>query len=265
MNKTEDLIIVKQLPIIEEQLKSISEEVKSKVNDALALVCNKEALPKVKEARAELNKMFKDIDERRKAVKQKIAEPYVQFEEKYKEYIADVFKGADHVLKTRITEVEEARRQEKRDVVKLFFDEQCKKKNIEFLTFDDLGIDITLSASEQSLKEKVMEYIDKVINDVVVINSQPFRYEIMYEYQKTKNLAYSIKTVTERKNALAQADEPKAEPKMEAPKVETTTGAKPLDEKIYTVCLAISGSRRQMNSLKEFFEISGMKWEAIKK
>ena len=51
-----ELIIVKQLPMIEEHLKERSEEIEKKVENAKSLVCTEENVKTIKEVRTELNK-----------------------------------------------------------------------------------------------------------------------------------------------------------------------------------------------------------------
>ena len=55
----QDLIVVKQLPIIQEQLKQLSTEIEQKVENAKSLVCTEETVKEVKQVRADLNKEFK--------------------------------------------------------------------------------------------------------------------------------------------------------------------------------------------------------------
>ena len=62
----EELIIVKQLPIIEENLKKLSEEIDLKVNNATNLICSEETVKEVKKVRAELSNKFKELETQRK-------------------------------------------------------------------------------------------------------------------------------------------------------------------------------------------------------
>ena len=66
MPNNQELIVIKQLPIIEEQLKTLSEEIDKKVTDATALVCTEETIKQVKTTRADLNKQFAELEEKRK-------------------------------------------------------------------------------------------------------------------------------------------------------------------------------------------------------
>ena len=53
-----ELIVVKQLPVIEERLKELSTEIDEKVNTALALECTEDSYKDVKKVRTELGKQF---------------------------------------------------------------------------------------------------------------------------------------------------------------------------------------------------------------
>jgi hypothetical protein len=56
----QELIIVKQLPIIEEQLKGLSEEISKKVSKAMKLAVTEETVKEVKKVRAEL-KLLEEV------------------------------------------------------------------------------------------------------------------------------------------------------------------------------------------------------------
>ena len=47
------------------------------------------------------SKEFKDVEQQRKAVKEQVLAPYMQFEEVYKQYISDKYKSADIDLKNK--------------------------------------------------------------------------------------------------------------------------------------------------------------------
>ena len=53
-----DLIVIKQLPVIEERLKQIKEDVTTRTEQVLSLVCTEETLQTVKKERASLTKEF---------------------------------------------------------------------------------------------------------------------------------------------------------------------------------------------------------------
>ena len=67
----DELIIIKQLPVIEEHLQRIKFEIEERVDAVLSLVCSESTYKDVKKARAELNARLTDFENRRKDVKKK--------------------------------------------------------------------------------------------------------------------------------------------------------------------------------------------------
>lgn len=66
-----DLIVIKQLPIIQEQLKQLSEDIDKKVENAKGLVCTEENKQAIKQIRTTMNKEFEELENQRKKVKEK--------------------------------------------------------------------------------------------------------------------------------------------------------------------------------------------------
>ena len=184
MENLNEIIEIKQMPIIEEKLRAISEEVDRQVETALSLECNEDTVKEVKKVRTALNNNFKDLESRRKSVKEQILKPYNDFEEIYKEYISEKYKNADSQLKVKIDNVENELKSTRMDEVKSYFDELAKKEGLDFLNYSQTNINITLSASMKSLREQAKTCIDKVVDDLKLINSQEHIEEIMFEYIK---------------------------------------------------------------------------------
>ena len=181
-----NIIQVKQLPIIVEQLHEVKAEVTAKVEQALSLVCTEDTVKDVKKVRSELNKELKDFEERRKAVKKAIMTPYEQFETVYKDCISDTYKKADTELKGKIDNVENELKEQKKAEVKGYFDEYLTATGIDFVTFENAHINVTLSASMKSLKEQAKAFIDKIVDDLNVINTQEHKDDILYEYKRKR-------------------------------------------------------------------------------
>lgn len=279
-----EIIIVEQLPIITERLQEIKAEVTAKVNDAMSLVCTKETLAAVKNARAELNKDFKDFEERRKEVKTAIMKPYNDFDAVYKECITDVFKNADTELKGKIDSVENALKEERATDVKAYFDELCQSAHIDFVTFENAGINVTLSASLKSLKEQAAQFIGRICDDLNLIGVQEHKDEILFLYKKADGFAFlnaskSITFVAEKYRVIeeekAREEERKAKAEAEQKAVEkvdtvvetlTPPTAEPIappivEEKILTVQFTVKGTMTQLKALKEFLNREGYDYE----
>lgn len=202
----ESLIVVQQLPIIKEQLHSIKAQAQQSVDEALALACTEESLKVVKERRAALNRDRKDLDARRMAVKKQIMQPFEDFDAVYKECVTDVYGPADEKLKAKIADVEDGLRADKEKKVAAYFSELVKAAGVEWVSYSDVGIAVTLTASLKSLKTKVKDYVDKVSADVGCINGMGNAPEIMAEYKQCRNLAVSINSVSQRKDRIAREE-----------------------------------------------------------
>lgn len=261
-----ELIRVAQLPIIEEQLRTLSAEIDEKVNLAKALVCTEDTVKEVKKVRSELAKQFAELEEQRKAVKKAVLAPYERFESVYKEFVSDKYKSADTALKTKIDDVQNEIKSNKESTVKEYFDEYKQAVGIGWLTFDMAGLNITLSVTEKKLKEQVKGFVDRVSNDLSVIEMQEDSTEILVEYQKTINLSQSMQIVKDRKAQLERMKAAEAERKAtEALKEEKATAVEVLSvpkiEQILTATFKVKGTLEQLKELKVFLEKGGYYYE----
>lgn len=269
-----EIIVVKQLPVIVEQLQKIKADVTERVSEAMSLVCTEDTVQAVKKSRAELNKEFKGWEDKRKEVKKAVMSPYEQFEEVYKECITDVFKQADTDLKSKIDSVELELKEKKAAEVKAYFEEYLASKNITMpLTFECTNINVTLSASLKSLKEQAKAFIDRVCDDLNLIETQEHKEEIYLEYNGAYflNVSGAITAVVNRHKALEEAKAREAERKAREEaciaarkKVETVveTLTPPVEEeKILTVKFTVKGTKSQLKALKEFLNNGGYDYE----
>lgn len=274
-----EIIAVKQLPIIVEQLHEVKAEVTAKVEQALSLVCTEDTVKDVKKVRSELNKELKDYEERRKAVKTAIMKPYNDFEEIYKDCISDTYKKADTELKGKIDSVENELKEQKRKEVWYYFEELCEANSLDFITFENANINVTLSASMKSLKDQAKNFVFKVVDDLNLIDTQEHKDEIMYEYKQSLNVSNAITTVANRYKAIEKAkareEERKAREQAETEavaKVESVVEAvapptvEPIappveEEKTYTLKFTVRGTMSQLKALKEFLTNGGYDYE----
>lgn len=268
----QDLIIVKQLPIIQEQLKQLSEEIDKKVENAKGLVCTEETVKEVKQVRADLNKEFKDLENQRKLVKEQVLAPYMQFEEVYKQYVSDKYKSADVELKNKVDTIENELKVKKEQDIKDYFEEYKTANNIDFITYGQARINVTLTASMKSLKEQVKTFIDKIVDDLNLIETQEHKAEILVEYKQTLNVSQSITIVTNRFKAIEEEKRKQEEFIKEASKAVIITKeekqeilqAPVVEEKqedILTVNFKVKGTRTKLKALKEFLENGGYDYE----
>lgn len=266
-----NLIVIKQLPVIEEHLQKMKLEIEQRVGIANALECSEDTRNEVKKVRTQLNKDLEDFENRRKEVKKKIEEPYKQFEQIYKENISEPFKAGISKLDEKIRTVESGIKSEKERKVKAYFDEYQKSMGIDFLSLEKSGIQITLSASEKSLKTAAKEYIDKVSDDLKLIETQEYSNEILIEYKKNLSVSAAITTVLNRHRELdeiaaAKAEQEKTSAQLKAaedtvdeimteiapPTVETEQ-----KEAIFELTFTVRATKNKLRDLKEFLTDGG--------
>lgn len=289
----QDLIVVKQLPQIEEHLKELSLDVDKKVENAKNLICTEENVTTIKQIRASLNKEFKEVENQRKIVKEQILAPYMQFEEIYKMYISDKYKSADNDLKEKIDSTENELKNIKEQEIKDYFEEYKKANNIDFVTYSQARINVTLSASRKSLKEQAKQFIDKIVDDLKLIDTQEHKAEILVEYKQSLNVSQAITSVTNRFKAIEEEKKKQEELKRKQleeaqrradesirvqteatrqalenfiPKTEETILQTPViieekQEEILTLRFAVRGTRTKLRELKQFLENGGYDYE----
>ena len=272
-----EIIVVKQLPVIQEQLQQIKAQVTARVENALSLVCDENTVKIVKEERADLNKELKYWEEKRKEVKKAVLSPYEQFEAVYKECISDIFKKADTELKTKIDSVENELKEQKAADVKAYFEELCQAAQIEFVTFENANINVTLSASMKSLKTQAAQFVGRICDDIALIDVQEHKDEVLFHYKKIDGFSFlnaskSITFVAEKYKTIeaekAKEAERQARAEAEAKAVEKVEEIAPPivepiappveEEKILQLTFTIKGTMAQLKEVKNFIIEKGI-------
>lgn len=288
---TNELIVVRQLPIIEDQLRTIHDTVLARVEDVLAMECTEETYKEVKKARSELNAQYRALEERRKEVKAQVEAPYKKFEAVYKACAGDLFSAADKQLAAKIAAVENGLKQKKAEQVRGYFDEYRESLGIpaDMVSFSTT---VTMSASLKSLKAQVKDYLDRVRGDLDMIATQEYKDEILVEYRKHLNASQAITAVANRHAAIErerrmreemaatverkqeaveavrevveaeQQPEPTPEPAIMPPVVvERTEDAEP--PKQYSTAFRVTGTIEQLKALKNFLVDGGFTYEQL--
>ena len=281
-----NLIVVKQLPIIEDQLRQVKASVDERVAQALALACTEETYKDVKKARADLNKEFQDLEARRREVKKAILAPYEAFEKLYKECAADAFTKADTELKAKIASVENGIKDVKREEIVAFYNEYRASLNIpdDLVPFERAGINVTMSDSKKKLQERAALFLQNVADDLKLIDTLEHKDEVMVEYRKTLSAPQAALIVDERHRQMDEAAQRRASMKsvqeaqdavqakiekvleeeqsavVSAP-VEQAIPPEAPTEKTYQVSFRVRGSIEKLKSLKEFLVNGGYDYE----
>lgn len=283
----EGLVRVAQLPVIEERLRQMKDYVEGITAEAVALACTEDTVQTVKKRRADLNRLFKALEDKRKAVKADVMAPYTDFEAVYKDCISNSFNDADDKLKAKIDAVEGEQKKRCEDYLRKWFSELTLTHNVSWLTFEQTGVKIDMASAKaktpQKLMDKLNEFAAKVALDQETIANMDGGPEIMTEYKKCLNMAAAVKTVHERWEALererkeaedrkaalierfkAEARVEAAAPEVLAPPVVQATGNREQaagDSKVYKCSFTVRATKDQLRALKNFMKQEGISYE----
>lgn len=217
-----NLITLKQKPIIEfSDMEARGLEVASEIK-ALNLETiepTEENRSVMKKIRANLNKELAVFEDQRKMIHGMITRPYKEFTDSYESNIKHLYVNAEKQLKEKISIVEAQMIENKKSDIEAYF---SSVNPFPFLSLDNVGLKIILSASDSKLKTQVDEFIEKVRSDVEAIKKMDHQVRIMSLYEKTLDASESIAKV------LSDIE---TEKRIEAEKIERERIAKEEEEK----------------------------------
>lgn len=201
---TEQLQVInlKQLPIIEERLRDVKAKIEQRTSAVMALAVTEETRADVKKIRTEIRKELEGYEAQRMAVKNAIMAPYDSFEAVYKECVLKPYKAADESLAKKISDVETGIKKQKEDDIRAFFTELTTGFGLDWLQFEQMGLNVTLSCSPKSMKEAITHHVTKIVRECAAIEDGPNSDEVMVEYQKTLDLGAACQIVQQRHKQL---------------------------------------------------------------
>lgn len=291
-----DLIVVEQLPIITEKLETLSKELDKEINEALKI--KNEAIEKInkisnsgkelekkdeeiideskksiKTTRTYIRNIKTDLENRRKAVKNAIDEPYKKFETIYNSLVKDKLSNADDELKEAVDSIENSQLMAKTEELKLFANQYIASNNLQdIITFEDIPLHITNSASNKSLQDEVLKFITSVKSDINLINLEDYKDEILVEYKENISLGFSNaklkvierhKKIEEAQKKTSELQEKKEEEtKIEEKVDEVITPVEiPSDEELIKVSFTITDTKEKIKEVVEFMKERGVNYE----
>ena len=276
-----ELIRVVQSPAIAENLIAVKQKWQQSAEEALAMVCTEDTVKAVKAMRAEMEKEFTELDERRKDVKKSLLKPY-------EEVLMPIF--TDCVLKPhsvakdaydkKIFGVESAIKQRCEDGLRDYFAELREVHHLPWLTYEQAGIKVDMASAKAKtptkLRRQLEEFVVGVSDSVDRINLLEDASEIMVEYQRTLDAADAICTVQERHQCIeeqkAAQEARKAEQDLEvemvrrvealAPPVVVKEAEKDPNEVIPRLTFTcVNATRAQLRRVREFLNMEGIEYE----
>lgn len=154
--------------------------VRAKIAGYENVVYTEENIKAAKNDRAELNKLIKAIEERRKQVKNIINEPYAVFEAELKEITALINEPVA-LIDQQVKAFEEKQKEEKKAAIKATYDENIGDL-AEVLPFEKIFDSRYLNQTYKlaTAQKEIVDKIDTVKTDLETIDSLDSKYKLMY-------------------------------------------------------------------------------------
>ena len=274
-----EIVKIEQMPKVFSQLEKIGEIIKKKTSDLDKLECTEANKQEVKSRRTEINNTLALLEAKKKEIKNKLLEPYNVFEAKYNEECKENLQNASSILTEKINTIEVQQKLEKEQELREFADEYFSHYMIkDVVKFEDIGLNITLSASIKSLKEQTKAFCERISNDLKLIDLEEYKDEIVIEYLKNLDFAKSKMLVIERHRQLEEIkkreEELKAQQEQEQeivekveevveeikPPVEIIDVEAQEVEEVFTATFTVKTTKAKLKALKNFMESEGIEY-----
>lgn len=168
--------------------------VRAKIAGYENVVYTEENIKAAKNDRAELNKLIKAIEERRKQVKNIINEPYAVFEAELKEIMALINEPVA-LIDQQVKAFEEKQKEEKKAAIKATYDENIGEL-AEVLPFEKIFDSRYLNQTYKlaTAQKEIVDKIDTVKTDLETIDSLDSKYKLNAKdvYIKTLDLSKAL-------------------------------------------------------------------------
>ena len=266
---------IKSVGEIESNMKEVKRYVENLNNYYKNITFTEETMKDAKDEKSKVNKFKSQVADYRKNIIAEYNKPIKAFEDTAKEtekLLAETY----NTINQQVANYENKQKEIKEQEIKEYF-EECKiANNIDFITYGQAKINVTLSASMKNLKEQAKSFIDKVADDLKLIETQEHKAEILVEYRQTLNVSQAITSVTNRFKAIEEekkkieqekelqefvVDTAKESDKyseqiiLNAPSIEEKT------EETLTLKFTVRGTRTKLKELKQFLESGGYDYE----
>lgn len=270
---------IKSVGEIESNMKEVKGYVENLNNYYKNISFTEETMKEAKDEKSKVNKLKKQVSDYRKNIIAEYNKPIKAFEDTAKE-TERLLTETYNTINQQVANYENKQKEIKEQEIKDYFEEYRKANNIDFITYEQAKINVTLSASMKSLKEQAKSFIDKIADDLKLIETQEHKAEILVEYKRTLNVSQTITMVTNRFKAIEE-EKKRQEQKvvhiemnkdheitqksyeqlesvfnkpLEQPKEEKT-------EEILTLKFTVRGTRTKLRELKQFLENGGYDYE----
>ena len=280
---------IKSVGEIESNMKEVKGYVENLNNYYKNVTFTDETMKEAKDEKSKVNKFKSQVADYRKNIIAEYNKPIKAFEDTAKE-TEKLLTETYNTINQQVANYENKQKEIKEQEIKDYFEEYKTANNIDFITYGQARINVTLSVSMKSLKEQAKQFIDKIVDDLKLIETQEHKTEILVEYKQTLNVSQAITSVTNRFKTIEEEKKRQEEIKQkqleEAQKIadenikkQTEKTKKALDnfdlthqeilqapveekqEEILTLKFTVKGTRKKLRELKQFLESGGYDYE----
>lgn len=276
-----ELVKVEQMAVIKQQLDIISEVVQEKTKDIEEVLDNfskltieqqEEKKQDIKKYKTYLNSLSKQLEDKRKEIKKEINKPYDEFNTYYEEKVKTLLDKGVCQLSETINEIETKQKKDKEDALREFANNYFDGNNIQdVVKFEDIKLNITLTATEKALKEQVVNFVNKTLQDLELIKMEEYKNEILIEYKNCLDFALAKMRVVERHKQIEEMNKKHEEQQVieqqEEKVVEVVdsviTPPKEIiqEDELITFQFTIKAIKEQARELKIFLDERGIIYE----
>lgn len=274
---------IKSVGEIESNMKEVKRYVEELNNYYKRVIFTEETLKQAKEEKAKINKFKAEVTNYRKNIVAEYNKPIKIFDDTAKD-TEKLLLETYSIINQQVAGFEEEQKRQKEQEIKEYFKEYKTANDIDFVNYEQAQINVTLTASVKSLKEQAKAFIDRIMDDLKLIETQECKEEILVEYKQNLNVSKSIQEVANRHKLLEEEKKKQEELKnkqleeakrqadisikeqelatknaldnfvIEAPKVVE-------QEEILTLSFKVRGTRNKLKELKRFLIEGGYDYE----
>ena len=194
---------IKSLGEIESNMKELKGYVESLNNYYKNITFTEETIKEAKEEKAKINKFKSEVANYRKNIVAEYNKPIKIFEDTSKE-TEKILTETYNTINSQVANYEDIEKQRKEQEIKDYFEEYKVANNIDFINYGQAKINVTLTASVKKLKEQAKTFIDEIIDDLKLIETQECKDEILVEYKQNLNVSRAIQEVANRHRLLEE-------------------------------------------------------------
>lgn len=266
---------IKSLGEIESNMKEVKGYVENLNNYYKNITFTEETIKEAKEEKAKINKFKSEVANYRKNIVAEYNKPIKIFEDTSKE-TEKILTETYNTINRQVASYEDIEKQKKEQEIKDYFEEYKVANNIDFVSYGQAKINVTLTVSVKKLKEQAKAFIDEIIDDLKLIETQECKDEILVEYKQNLNVSRAIQEVANRHKLLEEERKRQEEWKKtkqfiidtaresdnyaeEVKRLETPVEIK--QEDILTLKFTVKGTRTKLRELKQFLEDGGYDYE----